>query len=136
MKTWTRVPFHIDVDPDKPGRTQDWFELEKLEKALGKKIAWIYSNRMEPGKVAGTHYHLEHEVLVWIIEGELSMHLKDVDSGEEETIVLKAGEDLLTIPRKVYHAGSNLSDKQCLSIMFATTQPRDINDEYGKTNGV
>jgi uncharacterized RmlC-like cupin family protein len=134
MKPWTRIPFHVDIDPNKPGRVQNWFEIEKLEKVLGKKITWVYSNMIEPGRTAGVHYHYEHEVIVWVARGELVMHLKDVDSDDAETVTIKANDDLLLIPKKVYHAGGNVSDKPCLAVMFATTKPRDVNDEYGKTN--
>jgi uncharacterized RmlC-like cupin family protein len=130
MKTWKRVPFHIDVDPKKPGRTQSWFEMEALEKALGRKITWVYSNLIEPGKTAGTHYHHEHEVLVWVASGELVMHLKDVKTEEAETVTIKENTELLTIPANVYHAGGNVSEKPCLVVMFASTKPRDSQDEY------
>jgi hypothetical protein len=83
MIAWKRIPFHIDIDPKKPGRTQNWFEMEALEKALGRKITWVYSNLIEPGKTAGSHYHKEHEVLVWVAEGELVMHLRDAHTGAE-----------------------------------------------------
>lgn len=130
MPVWKRIPFHIDIDPKKPGRTQNWFEMEALEKALGRKITWVYSNLIEPGKTAGSHYHKQHEVLVWVAEGELSMHLRDVHSDEAETVIIKANEPLLSIPADVYHAGGNVSDKPCLAVMFAATKPRDGADEY------
>ena len=97
VSAWKRIPFHVDRDPAKPGRTQNWFELAALEKAVGRKITWVYSNLIEPGKTAGSHYHKEHEVLV---------------------------------PADVYHAGGNVSEKDCLVVMFATTRPRDGKDEY------
>ena len=130
MIPWTKVPYHIDRDPAKPGRTQNWFELAALEQALGRPITWVYSNLIEPGKTAGSHYHLEHEVLVWVVQGELVMHLKDVDSEEVETVVVKANEPLLSVPKRVYHAGGNVSGEPCLAVMFASTKPRDGGDEY------
>lgn len=130
MPAWKRIPFHIDRDPAKPGRTQSWFEIAALEKALGRKITWIYSNLIEPGKTAGSHFHEEHEVLVWVAEGELVMHLKEVDSDEVETVTVKANSELLSVPKRVYHAGGNVSDKPCLAVMFASTKPRDAQDEY------
>ncbi len=130
MISWKRIPFHIDIDPLKPGRAQRWFEIAQLEKVLGRKITWVYSNTIEPGKTAGSHYHKEHEVLVWIAKGELVMHLKDVGSDDAETIVLKANDSLLLIPANVYHAGGNVSNEECISIMFAVSKPRDSSDEY------
>jgi uncharacterized RmlC-like cupin family protein len=130
MPAWKRVPFHIDRDPAKPGRTQNWFELSALEEALGRKITWVYSNMIEPGKTAGSHYHHEHEVLVWVAQGEMVMHLRDARVDEAETLVLKANSDLLVVPGHVYHAGGNVTDQPCLVVMFASTKPRDASDEY------
>lgn len=130
MPAWKRVPFHIDLDPAKPGRTQNWFDLAALEAALGRKITWVYSNLIEPGKTAGSHYHKDHEVLVWVAQGELVMHLRDAHKDEAETVVLKANSDLLIVPADVYHAGGNVSDQPCLVVMFASTQPRNAHDEY------
>jgi uncharacterized RmlC-like cupin family protein len=130
MPAWKRVPFHIDSDPAKPGRTQNWFDLAALQRALGRPVAWVYSNLIEPGKTAGSHYHKDHEVLVWVASGELVMHLRDARADESETLVLKANSDLLVIPAYVYHAGGNVSDQPCLSVMFASSPPRDAKDEY------
>jgi uncharacterized RmlC-like cupin family protein len=130
MPAWKRIPFHIDRDPAKPGRTQNWFELAQLEKAMGRPITWVYSNRIAPGKTAGSHYHKEHEVFVWVAEGEMVMHLRDARVDEAETLVLKADSELLLVPADVYHAGGNVSDKDCLVVMFASTKPRDAKDEY------
>ena len=130
MIPWSRIPFHIDRDPLKPGRTQNWFELAELEHALGRPITWVYSNLIEPGKTAGSHYHLEHEVLVWVAQGELTLHLRDVDSDEAETLRLPANTDLIRVPKRVYHAGGNLGTEPCLTVMFASTKPRDGGDEY------
>ena len=130
MIAWKRLAYHIDSDPLKPGRTQNWFDMAAMEKMLGRKITWVYSNLIEPGKTAGTHYHHEHEVLVWVAEGELVMHLKDTRSDDAETVVVKANSELLLVPAYVYHAGGNISDKPCLAVMFASTKPRDSKDEY------
>ncbi|HTB35210.1 MAG TPA: cupin domain-containing protein [bacterium] len=130
MIPWKRIPYHIDIDPKKPGRTQNWFEMAALEKALGRPITWVYSNLIEPGKTAGSHYHHEHEVLVWVASGELVMHLRDVDSDEAETVTVKANSELLSVPRRVYHAGGNIGTEPCLAVMFASTKPRDAGDEY------
>jgi uncharacterized RmlC-like cupin family protein len=130
MIAWKRFPFHIDHDPKKPGRVQSWFDLAELEKQLGRKITWVYSNEIAPGKTAGTHYHLDHEVLVWVASGEMVMHLKDVDSDDAETVSVKAGGELLSIPKRVYHAAGNVTDKPCLIVMFASNKPRNSQDEY------
>ena len=65
-----------------------------------------------------------------LASGELVMHLRDARADESETLVLKANSDLLVIPAYVYHAGGNVSDQPCLSVMFASSPPRDAKDEY------
>jgi uncharacterized RmlC-like cupin family protein len=130
MPAWKRIPFHIDVDPAKPGRTQNWFDMAALEAALGRKITWVYSNEIAPGKTAGSHYHKDHEVLVWVASGELVMHLRDARVDEAETVVIKANSELLSIPAYVYHAGGNVGTEPCLAVMFASSKPRDSKDEY------
>ncbi len=129
-KPWHFTPFHVDDDPSKPGRRQNWFDLAALEKALGRKITWVYSNLIQPGATAGSHYHKEHEVLVWVVEGELTMHLRDVRSDLAETLRLPANGPLLCVPKEVYHAGANLGDRPCLALMFASSRPRNSKDEY------
>ena len=124
------LEYKIDVDPTKPGRRQEVFDLKAIEKALGAPITFVYSNQIQPGATAGMHYHTQHQVAVWMRDGELEMTLEDVRSKEREVVVLRPGSRLLLVPTEVYHAAANKSDKPALAIMFATTKPRDPNDDW------
>jgi hypothetical protein len=63
-------------------------------------------------------------------EGEIEMTLEDVRTHEREVIVLKPGNKLLLVQTEMYHAASNKTDKPALAIMFATSVPRDPNDDW------
>lgn len=124
------LEFKIDVDPKKPGRRQEVFDLKAIEQAIGAPITYVYSNEIQPGATAGVHYHKEHQVAVWMREGEIEMTLEDVKTHEKEIVHLKPGNKLLIIPTLMYHAAANKSDKQALAIMFATSVPRNPNDDW------
>src|SRR2546425_5033354 len=78
------LEYKIDVDPKKPGRRQEVFDLKAIEKALGAPITHVYSNQIQPGATAGMHYHKVHQVAVWMREGELEMTLEDVKTHRSE----------------------------------------------------
>lgn len=124
------LEYTIDIDPQKPGRRQEVFELKAIEKALGAPITYVYSNQIQPGATAGMHYHKLHQVAVWLRDGELEMTLEDVRSHKREVVVLRPGNRLLLVPKEVYHEAANRTDKPALAIMFATTIPRDPNDDW------
>ena len=120
----------IDEDPKKPGRRQEVFDLKAIEKAIGAPITYVYSNQIQPGATAGMHYHKQHQVAVWMRDGEIEMTLEDVRTHEREILTLRPSNRLLLIPTEVYHAAANKTDKSALAIMFATSVPRDPNDDW------
>lgn len=124
------LEFLIDVDPKKPGRRQEVFDLKAIEQALGAPITHVYSNEIQPGATAGVHYHKTHQVAVWMREGELELTLEDVQTHEREVVTLRPGNTLLLIPTLMYHAAANTTGKPALAIMFATSAPRDPNDDW------
>ena len=124
------LEYKMDEDPRKPGRRQEVFDLKAIEQALGAPIHYVYSNQIQPGATAGMHYHQQHQVAVWMRDGEIEMTLEDVRSKEREVIVLRPGSPLLLVPKEVYHSAANKTDMPALAIMFATTIPRDPTDEW------
>jgi uncharacterized RmlC-like cupin family protein len=123
------LDYKIDEDPRKPGRRQEVFDLKAIEKALGAPITYVYSNQIQPGATAGMHYHKQHQVAIWMRDGELEMTLQDLRSQERAVVMLRPGSRLLVVSTDVYHAAANKTDKPALAIMFATTVPRDPNDD-------
>ncbi len=124
------IEYTIDEDPRKPGRRQEVFEMKAIEAALGAPITYVYSNEIQPGATAGMHYHKQHQVAVWMRDGEIEMTLEDVRSHEREVVILRPGNRLLLIPTEVYHAAANKTAQAALAIMFATSMPRDPNDDW------
>ena len=124
------LDYKIDIDPKKPGRRQEVFDLKTIEAALGAPITYVYANHIQPGATAGMHYHKQHQVAIWMREGELELTLEDVTSHAREVVRLQPGNRLLLVPKMVYHAAANKTDKPALAIMFATTKPRDPNDDW------
>lgn len=124
------LEFKIDEDPQKPGRRQEVFDLKAIEAALGAPITHVYSNQIQPGATAGVHYHKTHQVAVWMREGEIEMTLEDIRTHEREVIPLRPSNKLLLVPTEMYHQASNKTDKPALAIMFATSIPRDPNDDW------
>ena len=57
---------------------------------------------LREGKIRGNHFHkLRHESF-YVIAGELEFHLKDLTTGEQRVIPLKAG-DLAEIAPEIVH---------------------------------
>ena len=108
------LEYKIDVDPKKPGRRQEVFDLKAIEKALGAPITHVYSNQIQPGATAGMHYHKVHQVAVWMREGELELTLEDVRTHKREVVVLRPGNKMLLVPTETYHAAANKTDKPAL----------------------
>src|SRR5437667_2978619 len=130
MSTARWLVYTCDVEPKEPGRGQEVFALKAIEKALGATITHVYSNQIRPGATAGMHYHKVHEVAVWMREGELEMTLEDVKTHVREVITLRPSNKMLLVPTETYHAAANRTDKPALAIMFATSVPRDPNDDW------
>jgi len=128
IATW--LEYTIDEDPKKPGRRQEVFDLKAIEAVLGAPITYVYANQIQPGATAGMHYHKQHQVAVWMRDGELEMTLEDMHSHEREVVQLRPGNRLLLVPKEIYHAAANKSDRPALAVMFATTKPRDPNDDW------
>lgn len=124
------IEYKIDEDPKKPGRRQEVFDLLAIEQAIGAPVTYVYSNQIQPGATAGMHYHKQHQVAVWMREGEIEMTLEDVKTHEREVIMLRPSNKLLLVPTEMYHAAANKSDKPALAIMFATSMPRDPKDDW------
>src|SRR2546422_1769281 len=124
------LEYKIDVDPKKPGRRQEVFDLKAIEKALGAPITHVYSNQIQPGATAGMHYHKAHQVGVGMGEGEREMTREDVKTHKREVITLRPGNKLLLVPTEMYHAASKKPDNPALAIMFATPAPRAPADDW------
>ncbi len=132
MSNWKRFKFNTDIEDNKSDKIKCWFELKEIEKAIGQSITWIYSNNITTNSIADDCYHKYHSFFIWVVKGQLTIELEDVKTKEKETIILNENDDLLSIPTYVHHKLINNFDRDCLAIMFATTQPKDETDSYEK----
>jgi len=118
------------VDRTKPGRKIEFIDLGKIEKKLGQRIRHVYHNTIQPGAVAGDHWHKRHAVAVDIRKGKLAMVLQDVKTGKFWRGTIKAGDPLLLIPGYEYHAAKNPGPEVAQATMYATTPPRNEGDSF------
>lgn len=66
-------------------------------------INYIAYIELRPGTVRGNHYHKIKEEHVYVMQGELTLLLEDVQTHDRDSVPLKGGE-LVTIPTFVAHA--------------------------------
>lgn len=99
------------------------FNFLRREELDNQTFGQIYLIGIEPGKVRGNHYHKEKQEWIIMAEGEMEVGMKDVESGETETAILKA--DPLS-PKKmrigpgVIHTFSNKTEKKVAFIEYST----------------
>jgi oxalate decarboxylase/phosphoglucose isomerase-like protein (cupin superfamily) len=58
---------------------------------------------LRPGMVRGNHFHKQRREFFYLISGELTLTLADVDSGEKAVVEMRAG-DLLYVSPSIAHA--------------------------------
>ena len=118
------------VDRAKPGRKIEFIDLGKVEQKLGARIRHVYHNTIQPGAVAGDHWHKQHAVAVEMRKGRLNMVLQDVKSGKFWRGTIKEGDPLLLIPGYEYHAAKNPGPGVAKATMYASSPPRNEGDSY------
>lgn len=118
------------VDRAKPGRTIEFIDLGKVERKLGARIRHVYHNTIQPGAVAGDHWHKRHAVAVEMRKGRLDIVLEDVKSGKFWRGTIKEGDPLLLIPGYEYHAAKNPGPGVAKATMYASSPPRNEGDSY------
>ena len=118
------------VDRSKPGRRIEFVDLVRVGRALGAPIRHVYHNTIQPGAVAGDHWHKRHAVAVDVRKGRLQMILQDVRTGRFWQGLVKAGDPLMLIPGWEYHAARNPGPGPAQATMYATTPPRNEADSW------
>lgn len=118
------------VDRAKPGRKIEFIDLDKVGRKLGARIRHVYHNTIQPGAVAGDHWHKRHAVAVEMRKGRLEIVLQDVKSGKFWRGKIKEGDPLLLIPGYEYHAARNPGPGVAKATMYASSPPRNEGDSY------
>jgi mannose-6-phosphate isomerase-like protein (cupin superfamily) len=78
-----------------------------------------------PGQVRGNHYHKVKEELVYVIRGEVSLSVADIDSQASASVSLRAG-DLAMIRTGIAHALRSVEPGQAIEFSSARFDPADI----------
>lgn len=125
-----RMKPSVLVDKAKPGRRIEFLDLAKIEKRIGARIRHVYHNTIQPGAVAGDHWHKRHAVAVEMRKGRLSIVLQDIRTGKLWKGTIREGDPLLLIPGYEYHAAKNPGPGIAQATMYATTPPRNEGDSY------
>jgi len=123
-----------------------YMEPRKNPNKLGRELVVVYDDRFplipgfeshysyyvrffEKGNSAGNHYHHKKQELFIPIHGNFSVILEDLETKEQEEILLKRDEHpILYVNSKIAHrVTSNDADSTLLVI---TTSPNNEEDEY------
>lgn len=110
----------------KPNRVLSVFDVVEVNNILGKTFDTVYVNSMEPGVVAGNHYHKTKEEIFACLFGKLEIYLEDQITKEKEMIILESGNPvLLSVKPGVVHAVKNISNEMAHLIVFSVGKPKE-----------
>ena len=82
-------------------------------------IRYMAVLELRAGSVRGNHYHKVKEERVYVLQGELSVLLQDLQTNERASVSLRTG-DLLLIPTGIAHVMRTVEPGQ--AIEFAPTR--------------
>jgi len=102
---WSLPTFEPPFSPDAPATKRLLLPQGELAQIFDSEEPARYISCLElmPGTVRGNHYHKLKRESVYVMRGELSLVVRDVESGARETVSVKAGE-LVSIGVGIAHA--------------------------------
>lgn len=89
-----------------------------------------YIVSIQPGRTRANHYHKKKEEWIAITAGKIILHLKDMQFGEEDKVILDANSEeseIIYIPPFVTHALENIDSGKSSVIVFSKN-PEDKED--------
>lgn len=127
----------VDVRAGKPGRYLSVFALDEIARYLNGIPNHVYTNAIDPGAVAGNHYHRRKREAMVCVAGEVDLYLREVADdgslGPVEIVKLAPsanGYDLVLVLPMVAHAVVNRSRQPATVMVFATEAPRYKGDDF------
>lgn len=111
-------------------------DLGQISEAIGDTVNIIYTNNMDPGAIAGNHYHKEKRECFRVAEGEVLVYLEDVETRESQMVRLSSDPTdaeafkMLVIPLGVAHAVVNVSEGVGKLDVYANHAPRIASDDF------
>lgn len=103
---------------------QERGELALIEDGNEFKHLGYFSLKKGDGLFRGGHYHRKKTECFYIINGELLVELKDMESGEKEKVILKEGQKVKIYPMCA-HRFSAIEDAQVIEYYNSTYDPED-----------
>jgi hypothetical protein len=102
---WALPALRLPIGPEAPVVKRLLLTQGELVQIHDSDEAARYISCLEllPGTVRGNHYHKFKRESVYLMRGELSLVVRDIDSGARETVSLRSGE-LVRIEVRVAHA--------------------------------
>ncbi|MGC8979542.1 WxcM-like domain-containing protein [Caldisericum sp.] len=119
MKTKT---YKLEIHYDERGWLAEILRVDRIEQ----KISQIYVSYSVKGIVRGGHYHKRKTEWFFVINGEASFYLRDLNTGEENDLQITAEDHMLVeIPPGVFHT---IKSKTELYLVVASSEVFDKND--------
>lgn len=114
----------LEKHEDERGVLVEFARTDKLKEG----IKQVHTVTIFPGKERGGHYHLKTMEWFFLAKGEAELVLTNIETKEEETLVLKGDKpQLVSIFPKVSHRIKNIADDT--AILLAVTS-----ELYNKEN--
>jgi len=118
--------YNLETHYDERGWLAEILRVDRIEQ----KISQIYVSYSVKGIVRGGHYHKRKTEWFFVVLGEAEIHLKDLDTGEEDNLVITDKDRLLVeIPAGVFHT---IKSKTELYLLVASSEVfnKDDSDTY------
>jgi len=88
-------------------------------------IRYIAQIELQAGSLRGNHYHRIKQEWIYIMSGEVTIIVQDLESGTRETALLRSG-DLAFIQTGVVHTLQVIKSGQAIEFSTARFDPADI----------
>lgn len=140
---YTKLLLPVRQIPEKPGRDLVEFSVEfvDIERVFGQRIVSIYDLEVEPGQIAGGHYHREERdgpcktEAYRVIDGKMILELVKVKTGKklDPPVVLERIQDgkglVVIVPPGIAHRIINAYDDRPLKYIVYSTAHCSTEDE-------
>jgi quercetin dioxygenase-like cupin family protein len=87
-------------------------------------VRYLAYMELSKGAVRGNHYHREKREFVYVIVGEVLLHVEDPSSGRRESVTLQAG-DLGMIETGIAHAYQTVAPGHAIEFSPSHFNPED-----------
>lgn len=118
-------------DSSKPNRALVQWDIQSMAEHLGEPPLFPYLVTLQPGAVAGNHYHTIKRELIVCIRGFVGVVLEDMSTKEQERIELNGDEcSSVVIPDQTAHCVVNSGHVEAEILVFATRKAREQGDDF------